>query len=121
MTERKAPAAPDQAAPDQAASDEAAPDNAAANEMAAEPASPVCYAGEMDAAYGGFLTDAELAALLAELRETARAGDRVAIAVKLERALPRVRDDRIHAALKVLLDTSVADPAAWDALIATLA
>ncbi|HUC62915.1 MAG TPA: hypothetical protein VMF53_13260 [Alphaproteobacteria bacterium] len=121
MTERKAPAAPDEAAPDQAASDEAAPDNAAANETAAEPASPVCYAGEMDAAYGGFLTDAELVALLAELRETARVGDRAAIAAKLARALPRVRDDRIHAALKAMLDAREARLAAWDALIATLA
>ena len=115
MTERKAPAAPNEAPPD-----EAAPGNAAPNETTAEPASPVCYAGEMDAAYGGFLTDAELVALLAELRETARVGDRAAIAAKLEGTLPRVRDDRIHAVLKAMLDAHDARLATWDALIATL-
>jgi hypothetical protein len=50
----------------------------------AEPASPVCYAGEMGPAYGGFFTDAELVGLLELLREAARAGERAAAVLASE-------------------------------------
>jgi hypothetical protein len=159
---------------------------------AAEPASPVCYAGEMGPAYGGYFTDAELVALLELLLEGERAGERATallaaecpsneaaillasikrdetrfagmlawligklgarpsdkigafydkiVAVegfgarvkllnrgqawvvrKLDESLPRVRDDRIHAALKGMRGAHEVNVARCDALIATIA
>jgi hypothetical protein len=49
------------------------------------PASSVCSLDEAPDAYRGYLTPAE-------------------IAVELDRLLPRIRDDRLHAALKAIRD-----------------
>ena len=80
-----------------------------------EPSSPVCYAEEMDARYAGYLTDAEVATLLESLRR-----DECGMRDKLAAALPRIRDERTHAALKAMLESREADLARFEALIASL-
>ena len=80
-------------------------------------ASPVCYLDEVDDIYGGWLTPAETDRLVETVRDLegrAAAADRAgsgkeAAALReeawalLRPALPRIRDDRLHAELKALL------------------
>ena len=96
-----------------------------------EGGSPPCFACEMDEAYAGFLPPAELAAALRRLLRLAEAGpaptcerwravlepilarlptpadDPLPVAGRLAEQgaalLPRIADDRIHAALKALV------------------
>ena len=93
--------------------------------------SPPCFACEMDGTYAGFLPPAELAAALTRLLRLAEEGPeparwRTALTAALRRLpepapagaeakasdlagavralLPRIADDRLHAALKALVE-----------------
>jgi 5,10-methenyltetrahydrofolate synthetase len=98
---------------------------------ASDPASEVCYLGEADAAYAGYATDSEIAGALsaiaaglpAERRGLAdyvlwRLGDTAAeaepvaesVPARLDRLLPRIRDDALHAAVAALRASVVEPP-----------
>jgi hypothetical protein len=66
-----------------------------------EPSSPACLAHEVDDAYMGFASRAELAAFLRELAEAERDG--LPHAEMLRRMLPKVRDEVLHRALSAKL------------------
>jgi hypothetical protein len=87
----------------------------AASRGAPRPSSPVCYADEMDRHYAGYLASTEVAALLDSL-----VADERGIIDKLEAALPRIKDDRLHAALKVMRGAHEANVARYASLIRTL-
>jgi len=77
-----------------------------------EPSSPVCHAGDADAAYMGFADRAELAAFLGELRDAERS-----IVDRLRAILPRIRDDALHADVAEMLRVHEADVARAEALV----
>jgi len=63
-----------------------------------EASSLVCYANEGDAAYMGFFGGEELSAFLEDL-----AASEDAIVEKIRLALPRIRDNTLHARLSEIL------------------
>ena len=65
-------------------------------------ASPACSASEAGDTYMGFAGTNEIAAFLAELAAADEAGRD--ISDRLRSMLPRIRDDRLHAALASRLD-----------------
>ncbi len=67
-----------------------------------DPASPACSAHLADDAYMGFAGPAEVRAFLTEIDADERAGR--PIAGKIEKMLPRIRDDGLHRALAERLD-----------------
>jgi hypothetical protein len=60
--------------------------------QAAEPASPVCYAGEADDRYAGYATRDELLSFLNELLEAERAGAQITTHTAAEASDPEMRD-----------------------------
>ena len=74
----------------------------------AEPASPVCYAGEADDAYMGYADREELLAVLNELLEAERAGARVTLHSRKDAATPAMAD---------LLKAIQADESRWCAML----
>ncbi len=71
-------------------------------EKEAEPlASPACSASEASDTYMGFAGTEEIAAFLAELAVAEQAGQDMS--ERLRAMLPRIRDDRLHAALSARL------------------
>ncbi|MFN4090495.1 MAG: hypothetical protein ACK4QW_15830 [Alphaproteobacteria bacterium] len=82
------------------------------DETAGRPASPVCFMDEADDRYAGYLGHAEIADLLGDLAArveiaalATEAGDGAPgalwadLARMLAPVLPRIRDERLHAAL----------------------
>ena len=68
----------------------------------AEPlASPACSASEAADTYMGFAGSEEIAAFLAELAAAEQSGQD--FSERLRAMLPRIRDDRLHAALSARL------------------
>ena len=67
-------------------------------------ASPACSASEAADIYMGFAGADEIAAFLAELAAAEQAGGPVD--ERIRAMLPRIRDDRLHAALAARLDPS---------------
>ena len=65
-------------------------------------ASPACSASEAGDVYMGFAGTEEIAAFLAELAAADQAG-RAVDPDRLRAMLPRIRDDRLHAALSARL------------------
>lgn len=71
-------------------------------EKEADPlASPACSASEASDTYMGFAGTDEIAAFLAELAAAEQAGRDMS--KRLRAMLPRIRDDRLHAALAARL------------------
>lgn len=70
-----------------------------------ESSSPACLAHEADDAYMGFASQAEIDALLAELRSAGRHPS-AELRAKGLAMLPRVRDDQLHRQLQALLGTA---------------
>ena len=64
-------------------------------------ASPACSASEASDTYMGFAGTDEIAAFLAELAAAEQAGHD--LSDRLRAMLPRIRDDRLHAALSARL------------------
>lgn len=64
-------------------------------------ASPACSASEAGDTYMGFAGTEEIAAFLAELADAEQAGQDMS--ERLRAMLPRIRDDRLHAALAAKL------------------
>ena len=75
-------------------------------------ASPACSASEANDAYMGFAGTAEIAGFLAALDAAQRNGEPVAD--MLRTMLPRIRDDRLHAALAARLERETNTPAKKD-------
>jgi hypothetical protein len=73
-----------------------------ADPKAEEPSSPACLAHEADDAYMGFASAAEIAVFLDELGK-ADLGRDAAMADRLRKMLPRIRDDALHRRLSALL------------------
>ena len=74
-------------------------------------ASPACSLREVDDAYAGYWTEEEIAAFLTELG----AAESAAIE-RLRAALPHIRDDRLHATLRGVLEAHQWTLAACEAL-----
>ena len=68
------------------------------------PSSPACSMAEADDAYMGFATAAEVAAFLRELDAAQREGRPWTTLAR--RMLPRLRDDRLHAAIAARLEAA---------------
>ena len=67
-------------------------------------ASPACSASEASDTYMGFAGTEEIAAFLAELAAAEQAGQDTS--ERLRAMLPRIRDDRLHAALAARLSVA---------------
>jgi hypothetical protein len=69
------------------------------------PSSPACLAHEADDAYMGFATKAEITELMAALRQADDSPpvDKAAVAARLRKILPRLRDDTLYRELSARL------------------
>ena len=84
-----------------------------------EPSSPSCFAHEADDVYMGFASQAEIAALAKEIRETAfdQAPARARLAGRLRPMLPKVRNEQLYRRLSALLATLEAGNVPADELL----